>query len=99
MAVLLYKVTNETGQFDKIQDSIASVSQDHRIQLLLIGFAFNGFLEGAAGFGVPIAICALLLTQLGFKPLEASILCLIANTSAGEFGSIGLLVYCIIIYV
>ena len=50
MAVLLYKVTNETGQFDKIQDSIASVSQDHRIQLLLIGFAFNGFLEGAAGF-------------------------------------------------
>ncbi|WIL70220.1 L-lactate permease [Staphylococcus cohnii] len=90
MAVLLYKVTNETGQFDKIQDSIASVSQDHRIQLLLIGFAFNGFLEGAAGFGVPIAICALLLTQLGFKPLEAAMLCLIANASAGAFGAIGL---------
>ena len=65
MAVLLYKITNETGQFDTIQDSISSISQDQRIQLLLIGFAFNGFLEGAAGFGVPIAICALLLTQLG----------------------------------
>lgn len=90
MAVLLYKVTNETGQFSTIQDSIASVSQDHRIQLLLIGFAFNGFLEGAAGFGVPIAICALLLTQLGFKPLQAAMLCLIANATAGAFGAIGL---------
>src|SRR5699024_10718899 len=69
---------------------IASVSQDHRIQLLLIGFAFNGFLEGAAGFGVPIAICALLLTQLGFKPLQAAMLCLIANATAGAFGAIGL---------
>src|SRR5699024_10619347 len=90
MAVLLYKVTNETGQFSTIQDSIASVSQAHRIQLLLIGAAFNGFLEGAAGFGVPIAICALLLTQLGFKPFEAAMLCLIANALAGAFGAIGL---------
>ncbi|AMG19614.1 L-lactate permease [Staphylococcus saprophyticus] len=90
MAVLLYKITNETGQFDTIQDSISSISQDQRIQLLLIGFAFNGFLEGAAGFGVPIAICALLLTQLGFAPLQAAMLCLIANASAGAFGAIGL---------
>ncbi|WP_436862795.1 L-lactate permease [Staphylococcus caeli] len=90
MAVLLYKITNETGQFNTIQDSISSISQDQRIQLLLIGFAFNGFLEGAAGFGVPIAICALLLTQLGFAPLQAAMLCLIANASAGAFGAIGL---------
>ena len=60
--VLLYKTTQESGQFSTIQDSIMSISQDQRIQLLLIGFAFNGFLEGAAGFGVPI--CALLLAQL-----------------------------------
>ncbi|KRG08201.1 L-lactate permease [Staphylococcus sp. NAM3COL9] len=90
MAVLLYKVTTETGQFQTIQDSISSISQDQRIQLLLIGFAFNGFLEGAAGFGVPIAICALLLTQLGFAPLQAAMLCLIANATAGAFGAIGL---------
>lgn len=90
MAVLLYKITNETGQFHTIKDSISSISQDQRIQLLLIAFAFNGFLEGAAGFGVPIAICALLLTQLGFGPLQAAMLCLIANASAGAFGAIGL---------
>lgn len=63
MAVLLYKITQESGQFNTIQDSITSISQDQRIQLLLIGFSFNAFLEGAAGFGVPIAICALLLAQ------------------------------------
>src|SRR5699024_4140632 len=90
MAVLLYKVTNETGQFSTIQDSIASVSQDHRIQLLLIGFAFNGFLEGVAGFCVPIVICELLLSQLGFTHLQAAMLCLIANATAGAFGAIGL---------
>lgn len=81
MAVLLYKTTQESCQFSTIQDSIMSISQDQRIQLLLIGFAFNGFLEGAAGFGVPIAICALLLAQLGFKPLQAAMLCLIANAA------------------
>ncbi|MBK1405241.1 L-lactate permease [Staphylococcus hominis] len=90
MAVLLYKTTQESGQFSTIQDSIMSISQDQRIQLLLIGFAFNGFLEGAAGFGVPIAICALLLAQLGFKPLQAAMLCLIANAASGAFGAIGI---------
>src|SRR5699024_10144121 len=90
MAVLLYKVTNETGQFSTIQDSIVSVSQDHRIHLLLIGFAFNGFLEGAAASGLPLAICALSLTQLGFKHLLPSMLCLIANATAGSFRAIGL---------
>ncbi|MCC0981139.1 L-lactate permease [Staphylococcus aureus] len=90
MAVWLYKVSIKTGQFSIIQDSIASISVDQRIQLLLIGFCFNAFLEGAAGFGVPIAICAVLLIQLGFEPLKAAMLCLIANGAAGAFGAIGL---------
>ncbi|MDN8878276.1 L-lactate permease, partial [Staphylococcus aureus] len=58
MAVLLYKITVDSGQFLTIQDSITNISHDQRIQVLLIGFAFYAFLEGAAGFGVPIAICA-----------------------------------------
>ena len=86
MAVLLYKITLESGQFSTIQDSITSISQDQRIQLLLIGFSFNAFLEGAAGFGVPIAICALLLSQLGFKPLQAAMLCLVANARQVPLG-------------
>ncbi|MCY1029818.1 L-lactate permease, partial [Mammaliicoccus sciuri] len=61
-----------------------------RIQLILIGFSFNAFLEGAAGFGVPIAICSVLLIQIGFKPLQAAMLCLIANGAAGAFGAIGI---------
>src|SRR5699024_11576740 len=70
--------------------SIAGISHDQRLQLLLIGFCFNAFLEGAAGFGVPIAICAVLLVSLGFKPLQAAMLCLIANGASGAFGAIGL---------
>ncbi|MCD0805022.1 L-lactate permease, partial [Staphylococcus aureus] len=85
-----YKITVESGQFLTIQDSITNISQDQRIQVLLIGFAFNAFLEGAAGFGVPIAICALLLTQLGFNPLKAAMLCLVANAASGAFGAIGI---------
>ncbi|HDT9049033.1 TPA: L-lactate permease [Staphylococcus pseudintermedius] len=90
MAVWLYKVTVATGQFAIVQDSITTISEDQRIQLLLIGFAFNAFLEGVAGFGVPIAICAVLLIQLGFKPLQAAMLCLVGNGAAGAFGAIGL---------
>lgn len=90
MAVWLYKVSNGTGQFSIIQDSISGISQDHRIQLLLIGFSFNAFLEGAAGFGVPIAICSVLLIQIGFRPLQAAMLCLVANGAAGAFGAIGI---------
>jgi lactate permease len=90
MAVWLYKLAVKSGKFDVIRGSIASISQDHRLQLLLIGFSFNAFLEGAAGFGVPIAISAALLTQLGFKPLKAAGLCLIANAASGAFGAIGI---------
>lgn len=90
MAVWLYKISTKSGQFDIVKDSIASISQDQRIQLLLIGFVFNAFLEGAAGFGVPIAICAVLLTQLGFKPLEAAMYCLVGNAAAGAYGAVGI---------
>ncbi|WP_186365096.1 L-lactate permease, partial [Siminovitchia fortis] len=72
MAVWLYKIAVKSGKFDVIRSSIAGISQDQRLQLLLIGFSFNAFLEGAAGFGVPIAISAALLTELGFKPLKAA---------------------------
>ncbi|MCE4956470.1 L-lactate permease [Macrococcoides caseolyticum] len=90
MAVWLYKVTVESGKFKVIQDSISGISQDQRIQLLLIAFCFNAFLEGAAGFGVPIAICAVLLVQLGFEPLKAAMFCLVANAASGAFGAIGI---------
>lgn len=90
MAVWLYKVSVESGKFQVIQDSISGISADQRIQLLLIAYCFNAFLEGAAGFGVPIAICAVLLVQLGFEPLKAAMFCLIANGASGAFGAIGI---------
>lgn len=90
MAVWLYKISVESGKFDVLRSSIAGISQDQRLQLLLIGFCFNAFLEGAAGFGVPIAICSVLLVSLGFKPLQAAMLCLIANGASGAFGAIGI---------
>ncbi|NMH68188.1 L-lactate permease [Bacillus sp. RO3] len=90
MAVWLYKIAVESGKFDVLRGSIAGISHDQRLQLLLIGFCFNAFLEGAAGFGVPIAICAVLLVSLGFKPLQAAMLCLIANGASGAFGAIGI---------
>lgn len=90
MAVWLYKISVNSGKFDVLRSSIAGISHDQRIQLLLIGFCFNAFLEGAAGFGVPIAICAVLLMSLGFGPLQAAMLCLIANGASGAFGAIGI---------
>lgn len=90
MAVWLYKISVKSGKFDVLRGSIAGISQDQRLQLLLIGFCFNAFLEGAAGFGVPIAICAVLLVSLGFKPLQAAMLCLVANGASGAFGAIGI---------
>ncbi|UHA75438.1 L-lactate permease [Paenibacillus sp. 481] len=90
MAVWLYKISVVSGKFDVLRASISGISQDQRIQLLLIGFCFNAFLEGAAGFGVPIAICAVLLVALGFNPLQAAMLCLIANAASGAFGAVGI---------
>lgn len=89
-AVFLYKVSVKTGQFDIIRSSILSVTEDQRLQMLLVGFAFGSFLEGAAGFGAPVAITAALLVGLGFKPLYAAGLCLIVNTAPVAFGAMGI---------
>lgn len=90
MAVWLYKISVQTGKFEIVRGSIANITEDQRLQLLLIGFCFNAFLEGAAGLGVPIAICAALLVTLGFHPIKAAGLCLIANASTGAFGTVGI---------
>lgn len=90
MAVWLYRVAVKSGKFEIIRGSIATVSEDQRIQVLLIAFCFGAFLEGVAGFGVPIAICAALLVELGFKPIRAAMLCLVANAAAGAYGAIGI---------
>lgn len=89
MAVWLYRISVASGRFDIIRASISAVSPDQRIQVLLISFAFGAFLEGAAGFGVPIAICAALLVQLGFQPVRAAMISLVANAAAGAYGAIG----------
>jgi lactate permease len=89
-AIALFRVTVEAGQFDVIRHSIARVTPDPRLQALLIAFAFGGFLEGAAGFGTPVAIAATMLVGLGFSPFSASAICLLANTVPVAFGSIGI---------
>ena len=89
-SVFLYKITVKTGQFDIIRSSVLSITEDRRLQALLIAFSFGAFLEGAAGFGAPVAISAALLVGLGFNPLYAAGLCLIANTAPVAFGAIGI---------
>ena len=89
-AVWLYRLAVASGRFEVIKSSIGGISPDQRIQVLLISFAFGAFLEGAAGFGVPIAICAALLVQLGFRPVKAAMICLVANAAAGAYGAIGI---------
>ena len=88
-SVFLYKMTVKTGHFDIIRDSITSLTDDRRIQALIIAFSFGAFLEGAAGFGAPVAITASLLVGLGFRPLYAAGVCLIANTAPVAFGAVG----------
>ena len=90
MAVWLYRITVRAGNFDVIRASISSITADQRLQVLLIAFCFGGFLEGAAGFGIPIAICAALLVTLGFDPIKASLVSLISNAAAGAYGAIGI---------
>ncbi|MGE8500416.1 MAG: lactate permease LctP family transporter [Pseudomonas sp.] len=89
-AVFLYKLTVKSGQFEVIRSSVLSITDDKRMQVLLIGFSFGAFLEGAAGFGAPVAITAALLVGLGFNPLYAAGLCLIANTAPVAFGALGI---------
>lgn len=89
-AVFLYKISVVTGDFTIVRHSILGITEDQRLQLILVGFAFGAFLEGAAGFGAPVAITAALLAGLGFRPLYAAGLCLIANTAPVAFGAMGI---------
>ena len=88
-ALFVYNLSVETGQFAVLQRQVAGVSSDRRIQALLIAFSFGAFIEGAAGFGAPVAITGALMIGLGFKPLEAAKLALIGNTAPVAFGSLG----------
>ncbi len=88
-ALFLYNVTVVSGQFEIIKNFMASITTDRRLQALLIAFSFGAFLEGAAGFGTPVAITASMLIGLGYNPLYAAGICLIANTAPVAFGSIG----------
>jgi lactate permease len=87
--IFLYQLTCEAGLFKVMRDSLTGVTQDRRLQLLLIAFSFGAFFEGAAGFGTPVAVTAAVLIGLGFKPLQASGLSLIANTAPVAYGAIG----------
>jgi lactate permease len=89
-AVFLYNVTVTSGQFEIIKSFMASVTTDRRLQAILIAFSFGAFLEGAAGMGTPVAITAAMLVGLGFNPLYAAGICLIANTAPVAFGAIGI---------
>jgi lactate permease len=89
-AVVLYRITLETGNFEIIKDSIGGLTTDRRLQAMLIAFAFGAFIEGAAGFGTPVAVAAAMLTGLGFSPFFAAGICLLANTAPVAFGSIGI---------
>ncbi|MBY0599634.1 lactate permease LctP family transporter [Bacillus bingmayongensis] len=89
-AIFLYKLTVKTEQFNVIRDSISSITSDRRLQVLLIAYSFGAFLEGAAGFGVPVAITAALLVGMGFNPLKAAGICLVANIAGGAMGAMGI---------
>ena len=87
--IFLYQLTKDKGYFQVLQDSIANVTEDRRLQLLFIAFAFGAFFEGAAGFGTPVAVTGAILIGLGFSPLAASGLSLIANTAPVAYGALG----------
>lgn len=87
--IFLHQLTEENGSFKVLQDSIANITDDRRLQLLLIAFCFGAFFEGAAGFGTPVAVTAAILIGLGFSPLAASGLSLIANTAPVAYGALG----------
>jgi lactate permease len=87
--IFLYQLTKERGLFDVLRHSITGITQDSRLQLLLVAFSFGAFFEGASGFGTPVAVTGALLIGLGFSPLAASGLSLIANTAPVAFGALG----------
>jgi len=89
-AIVLYRITVETGNFEVIKDSVGNLTGDRRLQAMLIAFALSGFIEGAAGFGTPVAVAAAMMAGLGFSPFYAAAICLLGNTSPVAFGSIGI---------
>src|SRR5438876_6866312 len=88
-AILLYRVMQESGRFNTLKDSIGHLTDDGRLQMMLVAFAFGAFIEGCAGFGTPVAVAATMLTGLGFSPFLSAAVCLLANTAPVAFGSIG----------
>ncbi len=88
-AIFLYQIAVDSGQFEVMKASIGRLTADRRLQVLMIAFSFGAIMEGAAGFGTPVAICAALLVGLGFRPFPAAVLCLIANTAPVAWGSVG----------
>src|ERR671910_1183799 len=90
MSVLFYNLSVESGDFDVIRRSLARLTTDRRIQVLLVAFCFGALIEGIAGFGAPVAITASMLAGLGFAPIMAATLALIANTTPVAFGSLGI---------
>src|SRR5471030_1727354 len=89
-AILLYRITLESGKFEVLKDSIGHLTDDPRLQALLVAFAFGAFIEGAAGSGTPVAVAAAMLAGFGLDPLKAAGICLLANTAPVAFGAIGL---------
>jgi len=88
--IFLYQLTVKTGRFTTLQESLANITDDGRLQLLLIAFALGAFFEGTSGFGTPVAVCGAILISLGFKPIQAAGLSLIANTAPVAFGALGI---------
>jgi lactate permease len=89
-SIMLYRLAVDTGKFDVIKDSVGSLTDDRRLQALFIAFSFGAFIEGAAGFGAPVAVSGAMLAGLGFNPFYAAGICLLANTAPVAFGSIGI---------
>ena len=89
-SIMLYRLAVETGKFEIIKDSVGGLTNDRRLQALFIAFSFGAFIEGAAGFGAPVAVSGAMLAGLGFSPFYAAGICLMANTAPVAFGSIGI---------
>src|SRR5919108_5613773 len=89
-SIMLYRLAVDTGKFEIIKDSVGTLTDDRRLQALFIAFSFGAFIEGAAGFGAPVAVSGAMLAGLGFDPFFAAGMCLLANTAPVAFGSIGI---------
>ncbi len=89
-SIMLYRLAVETGKFEVIKDSVGTLTDDRRLQAMFIAFSFGAFIEGAAGFGAPVAVSGAMLAGLGFNPFYAAGICLLANTAPVAFGSIGI---------